>query len=194
MVMRITGVAENGFHILNTEQLLFHGHRKRKMWLLTADRQRAVVYNIKKTISAKNYRKKTRSLGIDSQNVQDLELVANAEAECTPVAAGVQKNRNRTMASSGSVPFASNPRDRENHQDDKIFIRDLAEWLDQAEKAQAFDQLIVAAAPRTQGDLREILTPNVQKRVLVMVPKELTTMTATDIARFLKTEINLPLI
>ena len=190
--MKITGPIENGAKTYNP-QILFHGHRKKTIWLLTADRQKALIYNIDKKTETAFYRKKTASIDRDIRKIHEIELVAHAETEINPVSAGGQKTRNRVKAAAGGVPFASDPRDRENHQDDRIFIRDLSEWLDGAEKAGAFDSLIIAAAPRTQGDLRQILPPNVQNRILLTISKDLTTMTPADIGKYLETEIDLPL-
>jgi protein required for attachment to host cells len=191
--MKIIDSAEDGFHISHDPQILFHGRRKQTTWLLTADRQKASIFHIGKNNGIKTYRKKTRSLDGVSEANTDLELVARAEAEIIPFAAGAQKNRGRVHAALGDAPYASDPRDRENHHDDKIFIRDLAEWLDQAAKAQSFDRLIIAAAPRTQGDLRQFLTPHVQNLVLLTLPKDLTTMPPAEIGRYLETEIDFPL-
>jgi protein required for attachment to host cells len=186
--------AEQGFHAFHADQALYHGRRKQTVWLVTANRQKASVYQLNQTTSRKTYRKKTRSLDLHNEVIQGLELVASAQAEITPLAAGAQKNKGRlSTAGNGDVYYGSNPRDRENHHDDKIFIRDLVLWLDEAEKAQAFDKLIIAATPRTQGDLHGFLTENVQNCLLTTLSKDLTTMTLAEIQRYLDVDKNIPL-
>lgn len=191
--MKITGTAEQGFQSLNADQPLFHGQRAQKIWLVVANSEKASIYNISKTAARKPYRKKTRGLDLDSEIVPDLELIANAVSDITPFAAGAQKNTSHIAAADGSVHYASDPRDRENHQDEKIFIKDLAAWLDRAEKERAFDKLIVAAAPRTQGNLREFMTANVKKRILSSLSKDLTAMAPAQMEHYLKTDFDLPL-
>jgi hypothetical protein len=58
--------------------------------------------------------------------------------------------------------------------DDMNFIHGVAGWLDQAVRENAFDRMVLVAAPRTLGDLRGVLSKPVHIRVMAEVSKELT--------------------
>jgi protein required for attachment to host cells len=63
------------------------------------------------------------------------------------------------------------------------FARDLAEHLTQAVNRHAFDRLIVIAAPRTLGDLRNLLPDAVRARVVAEIDKDLTWMSLPDLEK-----------
>jgi protein required for attachment to host cells len=49
----------------------------------------------------------------------------------------------------------------------------LATWLDAAEKEDAFDRLVLVAAPKTLGEIRPLLSEGVQARVMAQLNKDL---------------------
>lgn len=61
------------------------------------------------------------------------------------------------------------------------FIHELALWLDAEARKNAFDRLVLAAAPRTLGDLRQVLTQPVQTRIAAEVDKDLTKMNEREL-------------
>jgi protein required for attachment to host cells len=63
------------------------------------------------------------------------------------------------------------------------FARDLAEHLRQAVGQHAFDRLIVIAAPRTLGDLRDLLPATVRERVVAEIDKDLTWMPLSELEK-----------
>ena len=54
------------------------------------------------------------------------------------------------------------------------FARELADWLKAAHQAKAYERLILVAPPRTLGDLRQHLDPQVAKQVTAEIDKDLT--------------------
>lgn len=56
------------------------------------------------------------------------------------------------------------------------FVRDIAAWLDGAARGNAFDRLVLVAAPATLGELRQALGSAVQDRIVAEVNKDLTKM------------------
>lgn len=63
---------------------------------------------------------------------------------------------------------------RGSFHDDMNFIHGVAGLLDQAVREDAFDRMILVAAPRILGDLRNVLSKSVHIRVMAEVSKELT--------------------
>jgi protein required for attachment to host cells len=58
------------------------------------------------------------------------------------------------------------------------FTRELAEWLDQAVQAEAFDRLVLVAAPQTLGALRRDIDKKVRGRVVATLDKDLMNLPA----------------
>lgn len=54
------------------------------------------------------------------------------------------------------------------------FSAQLAGWLDEAVREDAFDRLVLVAAPHTLGDIRKELSKEVHTRIVAEVSKDLT--------------------
>lgn len=80
----------------------------------------------------------------------------------------------RSFDSAGEGRHAMAPRVDWHEQAKEEFARDLANWLKAAHQANAFDRLILAAPPKTLGDLRAHLDPQVAKQVRAEIDKDLT--------------------
>jgi len=80
----------------------------------------------------------------------------------------------RAFSSSGTGRAAmAYPTDPAQHRE-TTFIAELADILETALQEGAFDELIVAAAPRALGDLRKSLTDGVRTRITAEIDKDLT--------------------
>lgn len=66
------------------------------------------------------------------------------------------------------------------------FMRALAEKLDAGARAGAFDRLVLAAAPKALGDLRQSLSEAVRKTLMAELPKDLTNVPTDNLAEHLK--------
>lgn len=106
---------------------------------------------------------------------QGMERIADAR-----VGGGVHENEGRAGF------HGYDARSEKRHHDDGGFIHKLADWLDLAERENAYDRLVLVAAPRTLGDLRNVITPSVHTRVAAEVDKELTEMAETEIKKHLE--------
>jgi protein required for attachment to host cells len=65
------------------------------------------------------------------------------------------------------------------------FAAEIAATLYEMEHAQKFDELVVVAAPRFLGNLREALHPEVAQCIVAEVPKDLTTHPVPELAKVL---------
>ena len=61
------------------------------------------------------------------------------------------------------------------------FIYKLANWLNLAAKEEAFDQLVLVAAPETLGNMRAGLSKDVQGSICAEIDKELTGMSIPEL-------------
>jgi protein required for attachment to host cells len=62
------------------------------------------------------------------------------------------------------------------------FARELIQLLEEHARQGAFARLVLAAAPRTLGDLRAGLTPALRERVVAEIDKDLTGIPDRDLA------------
>jgi protein required for attachment to host cells len=71
------------------------------------------------------------------------------------------------------------------------FARELAERLEEAAHAGRFDRLVLVAAPKTLGDLRELLPGPVKAKVVAEIDKDLTHVPARDLPKHLASVLKL---
>jgi len=67
----------------------------------------------------------------------------------------------------------------------KKFAKSIAEHLEQAAEAKAFDKLVLVAPPETLGDLRANLGKHGTAKIGGEVAKDLTNVAVTDLAAYL---------
>jgi len=65
------------------------------------------------------------------------------------------------------------------------FARDLSEHLETASNRHRFDHLVLVAAPKILGDLRELLPKTVQGKIVAEVNKDLTKIPMRDLGKHL---------
>ena len=68
-------------------------------------------------------------------------------------------------------------------EDDRAFAKKLASVLEEAQRRNEYDRLVLAAAPRTLGDLRAILPDQVKAVVCAEVDKDLTQIPNSDLPK-----------
>lgn len=99
----------------------------------------------------------------------------------------------RVSSSSRSGPrHKLEPHLNKAHKEQKAFAQDIATFLDGAVRAEAFDRLIIAAAPKTLGEIRQTLSRKVNARVIAEVSKDLTKMNGTALRAELEKKDLLP--
>ena len=159
--MRVTGiVAEKGFGIFSGERRIHAGHPVPRVWVVVANREHVHVYR---------------------KAPDGLEEIADAQPGMESIPTEAQKTSGHISAAPGSVFYTSNPLDRENHHDDKMFMKSVAAWLEKAGRADTFDRLIIAAAPIALGDIRKAISPAVRKTVVAELNKDLTNLPTSQL-------------
>jgi protein required for attachment to host cells len=155
--MKVKGkIVDSGFRAFNNEPFTHAGHHIPRIWVVIADRKKAHIYR---------------------KTTDGLERIAEAKADGKEsFVVGAEKTHGHVHTASGNVRYCSDPRDREHRHDDMTFIYGIAAWLDEAVRENAFDRIVLVAAPRTLGDLRTVLSKPVHARVMAEVSKELTKM------------------
>ena len=80
----------------------------------------------------------------------------------------------RSFDSHGTGRHAMEPRVDWHEQAKEEFAKELAKWLKAAWLADSFGRLVIAAPPRTLGELRRELDPQVAKCISAEIDKDLT--------------------
>ena len=69
----------------------------------------------------------------------------------------------------------------ESRQEILLFAHQISDWLDKAVWEDAFDRLVLVAAPQILGELRHIMKHPVHARVIAEINKDLTKMNERDL-------------
>lgn len=162
--MKITGpFAEQEIQDFYTEPSFFHGKLVPRVWVLVADRKKAFVYR---------------------KDGQALELVARFEPDVESIPTTAQKTRGHVGAGNNKAFHSSDPMDRENHHDDKVFVKALAQWLSKADEQDIFDELVLAAPARITGDFRECLEASLAGKIKKVFTKDLVNMPKDELENY----------
>ena len=89
----------------------------------------------------------------------------------------------RVHDSVGPGRHAVEPRTTHERQDEMDFARHVVERVDGLQ--QEFDRLIIVAAPKTLGDIRNILPSSLSKKVTSTLAKDLTKIPTKDLVTHL---------
>ncbi len=129
-------------------------HKVPRIWIVVADQRIARIFR---------------------KNGDGLELIGEALPTKTERKKGMPDNSmGRVISLGGSPRHKLTPHLEPGRHDAQIFAHDLSVWLENAVRNDLFDRLVLVAAPKTLGDLRQRLSKSVQSRVTAEVNKELT--------------------
>lgn len=137
--------------------------RRIRTWVLVADGANAKIFEAQ-------------------EKGRDLEEVYS-RAQDAKTTHEIVSDRQGRSDQPGAAHHAVEPRTDPQRHAEHEFARDLCRHLDASAAAEAFDRLVVTAAPRTLGDIREMMTKQVRDRVHAEIDKDLVHLSAHDLAR-----------
>lgn len=147
------------------------GYRKNlRIWVMVIDPR-----------IARFFKKEGRGLELIGESTPSDDVFE--EAELTNAALGRESG---TGGYGSAGRHKVEPRMGPERKKELYFIHEIAEWLEEAVQKDAFDNLVLVAAPDTLGDLRNILKKNVQDRVSMEIDKNLTKMGERELAEKLE--------
>ena len=118
------------------------------------------------------------------ETLVDLRVESHREQENPPIRDQATDAPGRSISSVGSARSAMEPTDFHQIQEDR-FAAEAAELLRKRALSNDFEALIVAAPPRTLGEMRKHYHKEVQLRLIGEVSKELTGMPLPQIEQAL---------
>lgn len=140
----------------------------KKVWILVADSSRA------------------RFFGVDAANssLTEMKDLMHPEArmheqKLTSDLPGSQAGG--SVGSHHGVASEKSPKDNEA----LIFVREISRFLEDAQNNQEYDELIVIAAPSFLGLMRENLTADVSKHIILEIDKNLVKHSTDEIYQHL---------
>ncbi len=150
-------IANDGFKAVSGNHYIAGNHKIPRIWVIVADRHIVRIF-----------------MKPDGH----LELIGEATPSMKERRKGTPNHSLGRVASSGSgaVHHRLEPRSAPGEKEALSFAHDIADWLDRAVAEDAFDRLVVIAAPHTLGDLRKVLTQKTQGRIIAEINKDLTKM------------------
>ena len=152
--MKLSGqLAENGLKPFIEETFIVGGHKMPKIWVLAAD-SKGVYF----------FRKPDHHL----EKIGEAHPKEKTESELSNQSSGRVHDR------MGQSRHRLEEHDESLKHGDEEFMRVLAAFLDEAARAEAFDRLVLALAPRMLGLLRPHLSKEVTIRITAELDKDLT--------------------
>jgi protein required for attachment to host cells len=155
-IMKLTGpLFEQGFSAAEAEATLLRGQKPPRLWVITADEG-----------IAKFFRRESGRLILIGEAVPEESLQGDLS----------NANVGRVVSSGGggTVMHKYEPHMEAGRQDAVLFAKDLAVFLEEAVKAEAFEKLVLFAAPRMLGYLRAALSDPVGRRIAYEADKDYT--------------------
>jgi len=89
----------------------------------------------------------------------------------------------RSFSSAGHGRSAMEPQTDPVDKREADFAASIAEVIASKHQDKLFERLIIAAAPQAMGDLRKVLSPQVQATVIAEIPKDLTKIPNDQLAK-----------
>lgn len=77
------------------------------------------------------------------------------------------------------------PQNSQEHEE-RQFLNDVSKFLDEAVEKEAYEELVITAAPQTMGIIREFLSKDVQQKVIHELDKDLSNHATKDIQSVLE--------
>jgi len=116
-----------------------------------------------------------------------LQAVEGLMFEQTPLKAGeIMADRpGRSYSSVGSGRSAIESSSDPVAERERRFVENVAEELERKHQQNAFDRLIVAAAPTALGDLRPVFSKSLRDTIVAELPKDLTNLPTAQLGQHL---------
>ncbi len=142
---------------------------KRNTWIAVADGGRAAFFTI---VPPNGRLRPMPESSIEAAHLRPREIMADKPG--------------RGFESMGHLRRALAPSSDPSDHAESDFLKSVADWLDVQARADAFDSLVIVAAPRALGMLRKHLSTAVSGRIRAEVAKNLVHATTDYIENHLR--------
>lgn len=152
--MNLTGKVQNDLKNFSKRSPVVRPYKTPRTWVMVIDQHIARIFE---------------------KNGKVLEAIGEASPDPVTETGITNKSVGRVVSSSGqSTHHKYELHMNESRQQRLSFVEQISDWLDRAVWQDAFDRIILVAAPKTLGDLRKVLKRQVHARVIAEINKDLT--------------------
>ncbi len=145
-------------------------HHTPRIWVVVCDRKQARLFH--------RQGRKLESLGKARPAIPYIKEQTN-DSYGRASSSGPAAGRHSFAASDESL-----------RHEDELFLRSLVDFLDEARKQDAFDSVVIAAAPKTLGDLRGLMDDRLKIMIRAEISKDLMHQSTDDIRDQLSNCVN----
>jgi len=147
-----------------------------KVWILVCDSSRGRLFETRGSDPSWHL---LEVLGHSESRSKASELVGDHSGQRSSLGPSAHHN---------ALAPASSPKNVEKGH----FVHTLATMLDQAMRSKRFDEWALVAPPHFLGMLKNELTPELEKHLMVSVDKDLTHLSAPEVAERLRDTVRIP--
>lgn len=140
-------------------------HKKPTRWILVADQGKALIFKV---------------------TDQQLETLGEAYPETPYIKEQSNDFIGRDTPRAGLGRYGKEPPHESEEHEEKLFIKELSEFLDRASQKKAFREMVICADDRTLGMIRHQLSKNLQDSVVGELHKDLVNMPVPKIEEVLE--------
>lgn len=152
--MQLTGRIQNDLQ--GFRQSMPQPYKLPRTWVMVIDQHIARIF------TRQGYELEPIGTALPDEHPQDRAEISN-------------KSVGRIISSSAkSIHHKYEPRMNESRQQNMAFAAQISHWLDNAVRQDAFDRLVLVAAPKILGELRKMASLPVQERIFAELNKDLT--------------------
>lgn len=152
--MRFTGKVQNDLSTVEKRSPVVRAQKSPRTWILVVDQHIARIF---------------------AKNGNAIEPIGEAIPDLIPKPEISNHTVGRASNSAdGTIHSKLEPHMNQSQQENLAFIHQISDWLDKAVWQDAFDRVVIIAAPKTLGHLRNILKREVHARIVAEINKDLT--------------------
>jgi len=164
--MHLTGKVQSDLTSFSKRSPVIRPTKAPRTWIMVADHRIARIFE---------------------KSGKGLEAIGEAIPDLMPKPEINNDSMGRTVsAGDGNLHSKYEPRMNESQQENLAFIHQISDWLDKAVWQDAFDRIVIIAAPKTLGNLRSVLKREVHARIVAEIDKDLTKLDVSALQNELK--------
>lgn len=152
--MHFTGKVQDNIAGASKRSPVMRPHKSPRTWIMVVDHHITRIF---------------------AKNGNSLEAIGEAIPDLMPKPEINNNSVGRTSSpGDSSIRSKLEPHMNQSQQENLAFIHQISDWLDKAVWQDAFDRIVIIAAPKTLGNLRNVLKREVHARIVAEINKDLT--------------------
>lgn len=144
-------------------------HKVPKEWILAASREKVFIFE---------------------RDGRDLVLLCEMSHKPDVISEETNKARGRHVnPAGGGARHGMEPREAQMRHEDALFMGEVSGFLSTAFKQEKFERLVLAAAPKTLGEMRKVFPPDIAGCIYAELNKDLIHLDARALAEYMQEHV-----